>query len=128
MSAPPVDLDWYLNHFAGWLPAALGVPMWRDVLITEHVDYDAGLPRRLAELHRPEEYRARFVQLVTSGWAWINLHAVGLLGETLILAVELPGYPPPGLSPTSVNLSGPVLAMRERGYDLRGLIENPPIA
>ena len=127
MSAFPVDLDWYVKSFASWLPE-LGVPMWKDVLITEHVDYDAGLPRRCAELHRPEEYRARFVQLVTSGWSWINLHAVGLLGETLILAVELPSYPPPGVSPTSVNLSGPVLAMSERGYDLRGLIENPPIA
>ena len=71
------------------------------------------IPRRA--LTTAEAYASRFEALLTAGYAWINLSALGVLGEHLLVSVELPREPvgiPAGR--TSVNLSGPPLGARTR--------------
>jgi len=103
-----------------------GWPMWKDVRITEEVEYgDHHLPQRLGSLSSVPDYRARFTDLATRGWSWINLHAVGLLDGVLILHLEPPASPPAGSKWTSINMSGPSKAVAERGYNIDGLVEWP---
>jgi hypothetical protein len=123
MNRPPVDLDWYVEHLDGWLREK-GMPSWQDVMITEQLVYDdRGLPRAVGKLNTVEEYRARFTDLATRGWGWINLQAVGLLGTTLLLSVEVPNYEPAGEYATTVNLSGPTGAVAEHGFDICRIID-----
>jgi hypothetical protein len=64
------------------------------------------LPR--SALLTVDQFAPRFDALLRAGYAWINLSVHGVLGSTLIVAVELPREPtgvPAGL--TSVNYSGP---------------------
>jgi len=100
-----------------WLATRPGFPGWKDVRLVEigrgtryvragdepyayHVDETA--------LATPDGYAARFDELLGAGYSWINISCYGLLGETAIVAVELPqratGVP---RGRTSVNLSGP---------------------
>ncbi len=50
-------------------------------------------------------------ELVTVGYGWINFHALGVLGDSLIASIE---FPTTGLGAvwTSVNLSGPARFVR----------------
>lgn len=92
----------------------IGLAAWDDVRITESVVWDqGGTMVSLGELHSIEDFRARFTELVTAGWPWINLSAMGLLNDTLILAIERPQYDPTGVAPTSVNLSGPDIRLTD---------------
>lgn len=95
-----------------------------EVRLSEDVAYgSAGLPVRIGRLHSVAEFRARFSELVIRGWPWINVHAVGLLGGNLVIAIELPNRPPSGASRTSVNVSGPTAAVKKRGYVLDDLLQ-----
>ena len=63
---------------------------------------------RRKDLRTPSEYEARFDELLCFGFPWINLWACGVLGDSLIVAVELPRTRPEQPCPvTSVNHSGP---------------------
>ena len=72
---------------------------------------------RRNELRAPSEYDARFDELLSLGYPWINLWACGVLGDSLIVAVELPRVRPEQPCPvTSVNHSGPTERARARGW------------
>jgi hypothetical protein len=63
---------------------------------------------RRKNLRSPSEYEDRFDELLSMGFPWINLWACGVLGDSLIVAVELPRTRPDEPCPTtSVNHSGP---------------------
>ena len=84
------------------------------------VDNRAVHPPRMADVSREalktvEAYASRFDALLAAGYAWINLSALGVYGEDLLVCVELPRGPV-GVTVgcTSVNLSGPPLDEQTR--------------
>jgi hypothetical protein len=119
---PSTVLDWYLGYLHRMLAEVM--PMWNDIRLTEEVTYGPdALPVRLGHLYKVEEYRARFTDLATRGWSWINLGAVGLLRGKLILEVHVPTNPPKGAKWTSINMSGANRATQARGFILDGLVD-----
>lgn len=111
------DFDASFAKLADLLQAS-GLVGWDEVKITESVVWDErGAAVSLGELRFIEDFRRRYTELVTAGWPWVNLNAMGLLGETLILTVEYPQYDPTGVSPTSVNLSGPDVRLTDFTLD-----------
>jgi diguanylate cyclase (GGDEF)-like protein len=120
----PVELDWYLGYLYCDLVTHGNCPPWREVLITERLEYGAnGLPLRAERVFTVGEYRDRFRDLCARRWPWINLSAVGLWNRRLLLDVTVPDSEPGGCQWTSVNLSGPLVAVREREYDVTRLVE-----
>jgi hypothetical protein len=58
-------------------------------------------------LHVVSDYEAKFHDLITSGNAWVNLSALGLLGSSLVICVEMPrSSMGVNLECVSVNFSG----------------------
>ena len=60
------------------------------------------------------EYERRFESLLALGSAWLNLSALGVLDEELLVCVELPRDPVGAYGRTSVNLSEPPLDLSGR--------------
>jgi hypothetical protein len=83
-------------------------------------DYDgSGFPIvRRASLAGPATCSARFSQLLTSGYAWLNLSFYGLLDGNPLIAIETPQRGPTSAT-TSVNYSGPPKAVTDAGGDAR---------
>jgi len=93
------------------------MPMWNDIYITENIKYDGTEKvENLGELIHFKNYNGRFKELATSGWPWINLNAVGLYKNNLILSVEVPNREPEGANITSVNISGPSKSVTNNGF------------
>jgi len=63
----------------------------------------------------PSQYQVRFDELLGLGYAWLNLSCYGFVGETMVVAVELPRTPAGRVGiATSINFSGPP----KQGYEL----------
>jgi hypothetical protein len=119
---PSTVLDWYLGFLHCMLVDV--VPMWNGIRLTEEVTYGPdALPVGVGHLYEVDEYRARFTDLATRGWSWINVGAVGLLAGKLILEVHVPTDPPNGAKWTSINMSGANRATLARGFILDGLVD-----
>jgi hypothetical protein len=72
---------------------------------------------RRKDLRAPGEYEARFDELLSLGFPWINLWVCGVLGDSVIVAVELPRTRPEQPCPvTSVDHSGPTERARAAGW------------
>ena len=70
-----------------------------------------------------ERYAARFAELMSAGYSWINLHAAGVHGGRLLVSVELPPGGPTGATRTSVQLSGPfAFACQREGWKIDELV------
>lgn len=122
MSRPSTELDWYLGYMACQLPK-WGVAASGSVVLTECLDWGPGQIVRIGSLHDVNTYRARFRDLVTRGWPWVNLHAEGLLQGHLLLVIETPTNEPGGAPWTSVNISGPIRRVAEHHYRLESLMD-----
>jgi hypothetical protein len=62
-----------------------------------------------AALRTTSKFAPEFEKLTAAGYSWVNVTALGILNETLILGVEKPrSAAGPGV-PTSVNYSGPYI-------------------
>ena len=116
-------LDEHLLQLRKWLVLSGSMPEWSDVLVTEttRINITEPLSIVVGVLYGLEVYRPRFVELVNRGWRWINLNALGLFSGNLILSVETPSSEPTA-STTSVNYSGPIKAVAERGFALDDII------
>ena len=98
-------------------------PTPRSILVAElrqdHVD-ERGRPIvRTADLRSPEEYEARFVEILGYGLAWINVQYCGAIGERGLVAIEFRAAESarsPGRA-ASVNFSGPPTRVAEAGWD-----------
>jgi hypothetical protein len=120
---PSTDLGWYVERLRE-LMRALNAPSPEDVLFGEDVEHgEHGLPCGLGKLTSLDDYRPRFADLLSRRWNWINLQAVGILGKSLVVSVELPRSPGASSLFTSVNISGPTRAVIGRDFDLKGLVE-----
>ena len=95
-------------------------PSLGSVLIAElHPDdFDGNRPRIGPENFRSaEDYEVRFEELMTMGFAWVNMNYCGVLrGQGLIL-VECPKSPARARGPTSINYSGPPKLVADAGWD-----------
>lgn len=117
-------LDVHLERLDTWLRTLPQCPSWAGHLIAENarVDRDPdGVPTlsALEPLRSPAAYADRFEELVTRGYDRVNLHAAGILGGQLVVAVELPRAPGDHPGATSVNLSGPThTVMHRAGWPL----------
>ena len=87
------------------------MPEWHEIALVEATAcrYAAGsIIVPAVALVPAKVYDRRFEELLASGYAWLNLHAAGVIEHTLIVVVELPraaGAVP--RTALSVNCSGP---------------------
>ena len=76
-------------------------------------------------LFTPEDYEDRFAELMSMGYAWLNLSYCGLWAGKGLVLVEVPSSFPESSSSTritSVNYSGPTRYVAEANWDARGLV------
>jgi hypothetical protein len=98
----------HLERLEVWLRAPGDTPPWTAIRLVESDSIEHGQVTRVprARLHTIEEYAPRFATLLASGYSWINLSALGLFEDQLLVCVELPREGV-GCGRTSVNISGP---------------------
>jgi hypothetical protein len=63
-----------------------------------------------------ETFAARFAELMSAGYAWINFHAAGVHGGRLLVSVELPPGGPTHAPRTSIQLGGMLADERQHRY------------
>lgn len=70
----------------------------------------------------PAEYESQFVNLMNSGYAWLNLSYLGTLNGRDIVGIETPGaaVESTGNTVASVNYSGPPKMVADAGGDASG--------
>jgi hypothetical protein len=95
-------------------------PSPQSVLIAElkPEEFVIGPPRVKQEsLRTPEEYEARFQELLDAGFAWLNMNYAGAFrGQGLVL-IEYPRSVARSKGRTSVNFSGPPRLVADAGWD-----------
>jgi hypothetical protein len=117
-------LDLHLARLDTWLRTLPRCPPWTGHLLAENASVNRrpdGLPALSAPepLRSPAGYSDRFDELVTRGYDWVNLHAAGVIGGQLVVAVELPRAPGDRPGITSINLSGPGhIVLQHAGWTL----------
>jgi hypothetical protein len=121
------DLTAQVERLEGWLRSTLDAPPWVGVAFVEGFWLE---PTRTslsqAAVIPLEGYTARFAELMSAGYAWINFHAAGVLGDRLLISVELPPGGPTNAPRTSVQLSGPFeFAARRVGWRIDDLVSDP---
>ncbi len=96
-----------------------GFPEWGDVLFVEDLFIDAGSKQiiKKSQFQNFNDYKARFQTLVSKGYSWVNLSGLGLIGNTLVVAVEKPSKAY-SEAVTSINLSGPSNCVVQNEYML----------
>ena len=112
-AASPPLIDRHLRRLFRFLKRLPGCPNWSGVLIGH------GVPPigPFGDLSNPAEYADEFEAQVATR-SWVNLHAVGILRDCLVVSVELPAQSSP-TSGASVQLSGPEVAVaRQAGWKL----------
>jgi hypothetical protein len=88
---------------------------WRTIRFAEAADvrptgHAIEVPQRA--LCPAEGYADRFEAHLRAGYAWVNLHAAGVVDGVLVVIVEVPNHPS-GVpyDRVAVNLSGPSAAL-----------------
>jgi hypothetical protein len=68
-------------------------------------------------VREPEQYEARFDELMKVGFPWMNVTCLGVIDGMLLVGVELPRVAPPEPAKrTSINLSGPMAKVLNSGW------------
>jgi hypothetical protein len=125
LEGAPVNADSsfhvHLLRLEGFARRISGAPRWTSVVVS-------GAPLTIGHVmvkterdtfKSPREYALEFEGLLARGYPWINLHAAGLLGDSLIVEVDHAALGHLGCR-SSVNLSGPEVATtRIAGWQLR---------
>ena len=118
------DLSAQVGRLETWLRSTLAAPSWTGVSFVEKF-WLAPTKTIVARgaIVTAERYGARFFELMTAGYGWINFHAAGVLGGRLLVAIELPPGGPTGSPRTSVQLSGPSAFVGQRpGWKIDDLV------
>lgn len=117
------DLEKHFQRLTTYMEQSGAPASWSRVLFIEAASIVRGrtslVPRKA--LIPMEDYAARFDSHLDAGHQWINMNAAGILGNALLVVIELPGYKSNApRDKVSVNLSG---AAHENGvprWDLTG--------
>lgn len=113
------DLNTYIDCLKKWLVSEWGVPLWKEVLLTEGATFDADPLRiEVGECFSLDAYQIRFHELLGRGYSWINLSALGFYEQAILIHVEYPNSESGNVSYTSVNFSGPNRAVTANGYQI----------
>jgi hypothetical protein len=115
----------HLDH-AGAVPPALPV-LLVEIPRGAAVDERGRVRVGRHALHTPPAFAARFDELLAAGLPWLNVSVYGTLGDRLIVAIETPAVAERPSERTSINYSGPIVAVRAAGWDVREVlaIEEP---
>jgi hypothetical protein len=120
------DLDRNLNLLISFFPQWSNWLSWSQVLFLESTSFIDNnvfkFPR--SALIPTREYAERFNELLDKGYSWINMNALGVWKDSLIVVIELPSYDnniPRGK--VSINFSGPVIIDGKPQWDLSERIE-----
>ena len=109
----------FFSRWSNWLS-------WSQVLFVENTSIIDGkvskIPR--SALIPTKVYAKRFDELLDSGYFWINMNALGIWQDNLIVVIELPSYKSYiPRSKVSVNFSGPSIIDGKPQWDLSKRIE-----
>ena len=121
------NLEEHLQRLDAWLASNGETPLWDGHLLAERA-YITGVNGAFSLVMpcdpvSPAEYSVRLEELLNLGPGWINLSAIGLMQDRLVVSVEWQN-PAAGVSVTDVaiNLSGPSRVVAEiPGWDLERL-------
>jgi hypothetical protein len=95
-------------------------PMPASILIAElkPEEFEGGRPRlREVNLRTPQEYAARFNELLCMGFAWLNVNYCGVLRGHGLVLIDYRRSPAQRKGPTSVNYSGPPKLVADAEWD-----------
>ena len=109
----------FFPQWGNWLP-------WSQVLFVEVQTFAAGKVPEIPQsaLISSQDYAKRFDELLESGYHWINMNALGIWKDNLIIVIELPSYKSNiPKEKVSVNFSGPVIIDEKPQWDLSNRIE-----
>lgn len=116
-----VYVDNILEQFEVWVGRAPRMPPWLRVRFVDasEVDYGQPVPRVvIGSTMTLDEFRPSLELILGEGYPWINLVALGVAGDTLVVAVERSsGFRLPGIR-TPVNFSGCEARNTSRGVEL----------
>jgi hypothetical protein len=117
MTMPHEDFDSALVRLTEFVRGLPDNPGWERIVVVEDL---ALVPDSLVRVMAKDvldsgAYAERFAELAVAGYAWLNLHAAGLLaGSILLVTVERPPGGSTGVVRTSINISGPPNFVRAR--------------
>jgi hypothetical protein len=106
------DLEKHLNRLIPFMEQWGAPSSWSRVLFVEDTSIARGMPSLIPRhsLIPMADYAVRFDSHLGAGHSWINMNAAGILGDALLVVIELPRYinnvP---REKTSVNFSGPAI-------------------
>jgi hypothetical protein len=103
------QLSDFVQKLESFVREVMPTAQWRQVQFIESssVDYSEPVPCvSAAELMTVEAFQRPFESALHSGYAWVNLTALGVLDGSLVVALERPRATTGALQ-TSVNMSGP---------------------
>jgi hypothetical protein len=88
------DLEKHFNRLVSFMERWGAPPSWSHVLFVEEASITRGMPSLIPRnaLIPMADYAARFDSHLGAGHAWVNMNAAGVLGDALLVVVELPGY------------------------------------
>jgi hypothetical protein len=105
-------------------------PTPTSILIAElkPEDFEGSRPRvREENLRTPKEYEARFMELLDSGFAWLNMSYCGVLRGHALVIIEYPKSAARAKGGTSVNYSGPPKVVANAGWDALAYVSVTPM-
>ena len=124
MSEQAQNLQFYLSElgllFQRWTQRDLS---WTKILVIEQDSMRLAAGKNTIPCSAfidAEHYSERFNQLLERGYSWLNMNAAGILGDALIVVVELPRDTSNVSGKTSVNFSGPTAVAGKSQWDLSG--------
>ena len=88
------DLEKHLNRLISFMKEWGAPSSWAHVLFVEDTFITHGMPSLIPRkvLVSIEDYAPRFDAHLDAGHSWINMSAAGILGDALLVIIELPTY------------------------------------
>ena len=121
------DLEKHLNQLITFMKEWGAPSSWSRVLFVEDTSIVHGMPSLIPRnaLILMSDYAARFGSHLDAGHSWINMSAAGILDDSLLIIIELPGYKNNVLrDKMSVNFSGAAMGVANPSGMLRRGIES----
>jgi hypothetical protein len=116
------DLEKHLKQLAEFMKE-WDAPTWSLVLFIEDDSIAHGIPSYIPSeaLISMEDYAPRFDAHLDAGHSWINVQAAGILGDTLLVLIQLPRHKNNvPRDKVSVNFSGPAMMNSNSLWDASG--------
>ncbi len=114
------DLEIHINKLKTFILKYDASLSWSRVLIIEDEKMIHGNPSLIprSALVTPEDYAMRFDEHLGKGYSWINMNAAGILGDTLLVVIELPNYVSgSSRDKVSINFSGAAMLRGKPVWD-----------